>query len=227
MNKQIIKVLGFVASLTATIPAANAEVGMGADLVSRYVWRGTDFGDAPAVQPWISYTMGAIEVGAWSSWSISARSVAFDDDGNLGGVGGANENDLYVTYSTGLISVTLTDYFFPNAQESDFFSFSDGDEVHILELSAAYSSGPLSVMGAFNFSGDPDNSFYVEGSYELLAEDDMTVGLSVGAGNEVYAVDADPMIVAVGLNVTKGAYIASYILNPEAETTFLVFGRSF
>ncbi len=213
MSKQIIKLLGFVAALTTAVPAANAEVGMGADVVSRYVWRGTDFGNSASVQPFISYTMGAIEIGAWSSWAISA--------------GGANENDLYATYSAGPLSVTLTDYFFPTAQESDFFSFSDGDEEHVLEISAAYEMGALSVMGAFNFSGDPDNSFYVEGGYELLADDDMTVGLSVGAGNEVYAVDADPMIVAVGLNVTKGAYMASYILNPEAETTFLVFGRSF
>ena len=53
------------------------------------------------------------------------------------------------------------------------------------------------------------------------------MALTVGAGNEFYTVDADPMIVAVGLNVTKGAYMASYILNPEAESTFLVFGRSF
>ena len=213
MNKQIIKLLGFVAALTTAVPGANAEVGMGADVVSRYVWRGTDFGSSASVQPFISYTTGAIEIGAWSSWAISA--------------GGANENDLYATYSTGPLSVTLTDYFFPTAQESDFFSFSDGDEVHILEISAAYEMGALSVMGAFNFSGDPDNSFYLEGGYELMAEDDMTVGLSIGAGNEVYAVDADPMIVAVGLNVTKGVYMASYILNPEAETTFLVFGRSF
>ncbi len=213
MNKQIIKVLGLVAALTTAVPAVNAEVGMGADVVSRYVWRGTDFGNSASVQPFISYTMGAIEIGAWSSWAISA--------------GGANENDLYATYSSGPLSVTLTDYFFPTAQESDFFSFSDGDEVHLLEISAAYEMGALSVMGAFNFSGDPDNSFYLEGGYELMSEDDMTVGLSVGAGNEVYTVDADPMIVAIGLNVTKGAYMASYILNPEAETTFLVFGRSF
>ena len=213
MNKQIIKVLGFVAALTVAVPAANAEVGMGADVVSRYVWRGTDVGDSPAVQPSISYTMGAIEVGAWSSWSVSAS--------------GANENDLYVTYAAGPMSVTLTDYFFPNAAEADFFSFSDGDEVHVLEISAGYEMGALSVMGAFNFSGDPENSFYVEGGYSLLEEDDMTVALTVGAGNEAYAVDADPMIVAVGLNVTKGAYMASYILNPEAESTFLVFGRSF
>ena len=213
MNKQIVTVLGIVAALTAAAPAANAEVGIGADVMSRYVWRGTDFGNSASVQPWISYSKGAVEVGAWSSWAIST--------------GGANENDLYASYSAGPLSVALTDYFFPTAQESDFFSFSDGDEVHVLEISVAYEMGPLSVLGAFNFSGDPDNSFYVEGGYSLLEEGDMTVGLTVGAGNEVYTVDADPMIVAVGMNVTKGAYMASYILNPEAETTFLVFGRSF
>ena len=82
---------------------------MGADVVSRYVWRGTDVGDSPAVQPSISYTMGAIEVGAWSSWSVSAS--------------GANENDLYVTYAAGPMSVTLTVYFFPQRRRGRLLQF--------------------------------------------------------------------------------------------------------
>ena len=63
----------------SAVPAA-ADVGFGADVVSRYVWRGTDFGNAVSVRPGMSYSTGSVEGGAWSSWAING--------------GGANENDL-------------------------------------------------------------------------------------------------------------------------------------
>lgn len=215
--------------------AAPAEIGIGADVVSRYVWRGTDFGNAVSVQPGIAFSREAVEIGAWSSWAISG--------------GGANENDLYVSYSVGQVSVTVTDYYFPvgeppeseDEEEHDhptdideppgFFDYSD-DGAHTLEVSAAVDLGMASVMAAFNFRGDEDNSFWVEASIPLAAlSGDVEVGLTVGAGNGVYtndgAAEGDPMVASVSLDVSDGDYFASYILNPDSETSFLVFGRSF
>ena len=198
--------------------AAPAEIGIGADVVSRYVWRGTDFGNAVSVQPGIAFSREAVEIGAWSSWAISG--------------GGANENDLYVSYSVGQLSVTVTDYYFPVKAPGDFFNYSDEDGIHILEASAGVDLGMASVMAAFNFLGDDDNSFWVEASLPLAAlSGDVEVGLTVGAGNGVYtndgAAEGDPMVASVSLDVSDGDYFASYILNPDSETTFLVFGRSF
>ena len=34
------------------------------DVASRYVWRGTDFGNSPSAQPGISYTSGSQTLGA-------------------------------------------------------------------------------------------------------------------------------------------------------------------
>ncbi len=86
-----------------------------------------------------------------------------------------------------------TDYFFPAAAPADFFSFSDGDAVHILEAAASAKLGIASVLGAFNFSGDPENSFLVQASQplEALPSDDVEVGLTVGAGNGVYTTDTN------------------------------------
>lgn len=198
--------------------AAPAEIGIGADVVSRYVWRGTDFGNAVSVQPGIAFSKEAVEIGAWSSWAISG--------------GGANENDLYVSYSVGQVSVTVTDYYFPVKAPGDFFNYSDEDGIHILEASAGVDLGMASVMAAFNFLGDADNSFWVEASLPLAAlSGDVEVGLTVGAGNGVYtndgAAEGDPMVASVSLDVSDGDYFASYILNPDSETSFLVFGRSF
>ena len=208
--------------LTLAAVPADAGVGFGADVVNRYVWRGTDFGNAVSVQPGMSISSGNIEVGAWSSWAISD--------------GGANENDLYVSFSSGPIGITLTDYYFPGLTEDDmFFSYSDEDAVHVLEVSASLApdGAPLSALVAYNFSGDSDNSFWAEATYDLGEMEGTAVSVTAGLGNGVYTYepDEDPEdtidLVSVGLNMSKGDYFASYILNPNRESTFLVFGRSF
>ena len=56
-----------MATVAASAPA-TAEVGIGADVVSRYIFRGTDFGNAVTVQPGLTYSTDSFEIGAWSSW---------------------------------------------------------------------------------------------------------------------------------------------------------------
>ncbi len=86
-----------------------------------------------------------------------------------------------------------------------------------------------SVMGAFNFSGDSEDSFWVQASLplEALSSDDVEVDLTVGVGNGVYTTDTDPNLAQVSIDVSSGDYFARYILNPETEIIFLVFGTSF
>ena len=150
--------LAAVATVTASTPAI-AEIGIGADVVSRYIFRGTDFGNAVTVQPGIAYSVDmddrSLEIGAWSSWAIDGA--------------GANENDIYASFSVGPVGITVTDYFFPAAAPADFFSYSDGDAVHILEAAVSVDLGMASVMAAFNFSGDSEDSFWVEASLPLDA----------------------------------------------------------
>ena len=214
-------------ALTLAAVPADAGVGFGADVVNRYVWRGTDFGNAVSVQPGMSISHGNIEVGAWSSWAITD--------------GGANENDLYVSFSSGPVGITLTDYYFPGLTDDDsFFSYNnyskeelekdaEKSNPHILEVSAslALNGMPLSALAAFNVFGDPDDSFWVEATYDLGEMEETAVSVTAGFGNGVYTTDTDPALVSVGLNMSKGDYFASYILNPDKESSFLVFGRSF
>ena len=204
--------------------SAQAQLDFGADVVSRYIWRGTDFGDAVSAQPWISYSANGFEVGAWSSW-------AWDDPA-------ANENDLYVSYSTGLFGVAVTDYYFPAAPSFDdgdfgFFNLEDeGNGAHLVEASGSVATGPFSALvGVFLFN-DPDNSIYVEGAYEFLSKEDMTAGLVIGAGNGMYttepAGDDDSFnLVQVGITASKDRYFASYLINPDTEAAWLYFGVSF
>lgn len=201
--------------------AAQAEIGIGADVASRYVWRGSDFGDGVSVQPYVSYSTGPIEIGSWASYPISAAA-------------GANEINLYLTYS-GLIeglSVTVTDYYFPQSHpDGGFLEFSDGGGAHSVEISASFATGSISLMAGFFFLNDAveEDALYVEVGYDLgEVGDGVTAGLFVGAGNGQYTADGSSTIAPVnaGITLSNDEYSASYIINPDAETTFLVLGKS-
>ena len=196
---------------TAIFGTADAEVNVGADAYTRYVWRGSDIGDAVSVQPYMSYTQGNMEVGAWSAWSIT---------------GSANENDLYATYSTGPVALTVTDYYNPHP-DNHFLDYNSDTGAHILEAMASCNVGAVDVTGAFNFHGDADDSYYVEVGLpvSVLSDDASDVSLTLGVGNGAYVVERDPALVVLGLNFSRGDYAASYIVNPDSEQSYLVFGR--
>lgn len=205
--------------LAAGVSSSYAQFGLGADVVSRYVWRGTDFGNSAAVQPGIAYTAGAVEIGAWASWSV---------DGSPSG----NENDLYVTYNAGPVGITVTDYFFPSLGFTDdnFLDYGNDVGAHSLEAMISYGGEGFSLLGGYFFTGGDGikKSVYLEGSYDLpLPTDEIGASIVVGAGNEQYTTDTDFNLVVIGLSLSKESWFASYMINPEKETTFLVFGKSF
>jgi hypothetical protein len=216
MRKAKILSVSFMTVFTLLVlsTTSSAQFGIGADVVSRYIFRGTDFGNSASVQPSLTFVKSGFEIGAWGSYAITADGA------------GTNENDLYVSYSIGSASIVVTDYYFP--ETADFFNYKDSDGVHILEVGASYGLGPASLSAYYNFSGDSDNSFYTEIGYDVPYEiDDISVSLFAGFGNGVYTSDTDFNAVNIGLTVKKASWSASYILNPEAETNYLVFGKSF
>ena len=188
--------------LSATVPV-QAEVGLGADVVSRYIFRGTDFGNAATLQPSLSYSHGSLEIGAWSSWAITG--------------GDANENDLYATYSN------------PTAVGDEFFNFDADGGSHTLEIMGTVDLEAVSVTGAVNVHGDSDDSMYLEVALPLSGEwsEGADVSVAVGAGNGAYTTDTELALVVLSVTASKDSYSASYILNPDSELTFLVFGKSF
>ena len=212
----------FATALTAAVTApAQAEFGVGADAATRYIWRGLNLDDSFVIQPYLSYaTEAGIEIGAWSSWSLTSS--------------GANENDLYVSYSTGPVSITLSDYYFPNGGGTEFFDYSSDAKIHQLEAMVSFASGPLSVTGALIFLGWGDTTpFYAEVGYEFMSGDDVSAGLFAGfgldpgadkenSGTFYYTSSGDPALINVGVGVSMGDYSASYILNPDTEQSYLV-----
>ena len=194
-----------IMNLLLILSMLNGEVTIGADVVSRYVWTGTDFGNAAAVQPSIETTLGPVALGAWGSWSISPGPA--DASGN--------ECDLYASTTVGPVGLTLTDYFFPAYAGTDSLLNVD---IHVFEFSAGSDVGSVSVLAAANVSGDDDNSTYLELTYGAF---------SLGLGNGAYSTDGEFAPVSIGVSASRDNFSASYIINPDQETSFLVFGVNF
>ncbi len=217
--------------LNAQEENGSSPVSVGADLVSRFVWRGTDFGGSPSIQPYIEAEICGITIGAWGAYTINAP--------------GAQEADLYISYTIAdLVSVGFTDYFYPDDTPglTDYFS----DSTHVIEFNAGLSLGDFNLSANINLVNDDKNSLYFEAGYSFGF-----VELFVGAGNGGYTIetavpDYDPvtdpypgddfMIVNFGVSASKDIKItdsysiplsAKFIINPYTRTPFLVFGITF
>lgn len=121
---------------------------VGADLVSRYVWRGIQFGGfSPSIQPGASVAIGNLEIGAWGSYSI-------------GGANPYQEFDLYISYTLmdGMFSLSLNDYYFPDeTADYKYFRYDKDETGHIFEGSVSFNgteSFPVSFLLGVNFFGN-------------------------------------------------------------------------
>ena len=190
----------------------------GADVVSSYVWRGTQFGTGPHIQPWMELGSGAFTGGIWGSFQTN--SLALDS---------GNELDLWVSYDFGPLALTVTNYSFPDSNGTySAGGVFDGD----MEVSGSTSIGSFDLtVGYFTAL----ESLYIEAGFPIGP-----IGLAVGYGSDgpgttTYA-GGDSGIVNISLSGEKeiklsDAYslpvFGSFIFNPDADAAFLVFGVSF
>ena len=217
---------------TAFMGTAEAQsVALGTELVSRYVWRGTDFGESVSVQPSLSIEVTGLELGTWASYSVSPNGSA------------ANEIDTWIGYAIstrnfGSISFGTTDYYFPSSEGSDFFDVSgNGSGSHMVESFIEYTGPrklPASFFAAVFVHNDPDNSLYLEASIPVQL-DGVEVGFSAGAvAKESTLYQADGFeIVKLGLSATKELALSDtfslpvtvrYILNAHLEKSYVIAG---
>jgi hypothetical protein len=196
---------------------AHAQVDITTSVMSRYNWRGTDFGNSPSIQPTFSYTKGAFSIGAWGAYATN---------GNAAGT----EIDLYATYAVGDFTLMVTDYTFPDAGAGAFLD-ADGQFVEV-GVSYASESFPLTAfVGAFVLNDD-ENSVYAELGYSLG-----DVGLFLGMtpqGTPMYGTSkagivntgfsySKPLVISESLTVSLSS---KFIVNPYAKNGFLLFGFS-
>jgi hypothetical protein len=215
------KFLGVMAALALFALPALAEVGVGVDAVSKYVWRGTAVGSGVAIQPSVDlglssegglFAEGSTTLGLWGSYSLVD---AVNDEINI-----ALSQDL------GFATLSVTDYYFPGAAGTgagnSFFEFAD-DGGHALEVGVSVDVANASLFVGRFVSGAAKDDTYAELSYPL--SDDLSLVLGVGDG--ALAAGGDFALVNAGLAVTgDSGYGASFTVNPDAETAFLVVSKS-
>ena len=239
----------FAALMPLSISAQDSskvKFNSGADIMSRYVWRGTDFGASPSIQPAISLTGFNFTFGVWGAFAINNFSQA-------------QETDLFLTYTLkDKVDFTITDYFFPNETPgafNNYFEYNDTLTGHIFEGTIKWKGTeklPLSLLVAANVYGADTRhadgkmfySTYVElcysgtcksADYDLFAgftpnkptDNDKLSGITRGFyGNTMGFVN-------LGIKVKKEVKITndftlplstSFVVNPMAENVFLVFG---
>ena len=188
----------------------------GADIVSSYVWRGTQFGSGAHIQPYMELGSGNLTGGVWGSFPTSAN-------------GGGNELDLWVSYDFGPLALTVTNYTFPG----EGGAYANGEGLFngdYTELAAS-----TSIMGVDLSAGyfTKVEALYVELGFSTGAVD-IAIGYGDDQGTAWYA-DGASGIVNMSFSGSKDISITenyslpvfgSFVLNPEAETAFLVFGIS-
>ena len=216
--------LAFAALFFTTFGTQKVEAqDFGADVASSYVWRGTQFGNGPHVQPWMSLGYGNLELGAWGSVPLTAGD-------------GGTELDLYVSYDLGPLALTVTNYTFPNTSPVSKGAYVDGEglfEGDYLEVSGSGSVGPIDLtVGYFTEL----EALYIEAGFSVGVVD---VALGYGSDKDeetTWYANGGSGLVNVSLGGSKDIKITddyslpvfgSLIYNPDAETAFLVFGMSF
>ena len=147
---------------------ASSPFSVSADLSSRYIWRGLNLGgSSPSIQPGIEYGFGSenhsFAIGAWGAYSLS-------------GTQQGQEADLFLSYTfKELLSITVTDYYFPDEAVGvhDYFNYNGGQTGHLLEAAIGFAGTekiPFSVMFAMNVWGD-DSQKYEEQSGAMVITD--------------------------------------------------------
>ena len=210
-----------------------SHINVSSDFVSRYIWRGLDFGSGPSIQPTFEYAHKCgLTVGYW---------------GAVNTTGTYNETDFYLKYKIKGFSIIATDYFFPvsnipTLSSQRFFNFDNATTGHVVEGSLQWdgpANFPLTVLwGTFvygndrNADGKSNYSSYGEISYAFnckAGQVSPVVGFTPQKG--LYGNGAG--IVNIGISGKKDVKItdkyslpikASIITNPQASNIYFVFG---
>ncbi|HAF31279.1 MAG TPA: hypothetical protein DCG75_19755 [Bacteroidales bacterium] len=182
------------------IATEESPWSVGADFVSRYIWRGVNLGgSSPSIQPYMEFDFGsdnhAFTIGAWGAYSISGTQTG-------------QEADLYVSYTVKeMFSLTVTDYFFPDETvgRNKYFNYNmDWDKInsgekaqtgHVLEAAISFNGTekiPVSLMFAMNIWGADSQKFKEEAGV-MVPQDKIVMSkyLELGYSTEVKGVAID------------------------------------
>jgi hypothetical protein len=207
----------------------GAQVTVGADLVSSYVWRGV-YQTGVSVQPGLTLSCNGFSLGAWGSTDFSTA---------------AKEFDLVLGFEAGGFGIGLTDYWWAG-EGNPYGHYRDA---HFLEGSVSYTFGesfPLSLSWntMLGLDGDKDAegkrqySTYIGAGYDFNVNGvAFTAGIGLTpwtgiyhrAGSGGFDVASVSIKAAKGLKVTDSFTLPIFveaIVAPNQDNVFLILGIS-
>ncbi len=143
---------------------ANSFFSASTKITNTHMWRGFKSGNAPCVEPTITYKNNGFSFSAWAAY-------AFDNS--------YKEVDIYVTYDYKYFQVGLYDYYCPSAgvTTNEFTDFVTADTKHIYEVQLNFMGHkyfPVNVITSCFVGGDDKDgnnqqlySSYIEVNYDF------------------------------------------------------------
>lgn len=243
-SRIIFVLLAFLFS--SQIKAQNLSLDVNADVVSRYIWRGINVNDQPNIQPAITLGYSGFYLGIWGSYGLTHQNPADQYYST------SQEIDTWVSYSVQLnngmnIGAVVTDYYFPNGgiRIGNFNNYDNasGPGAHTIEAGINFTGPeifPLSLSGYVNVYNDKGNNVYLQADYGVDINE-TSLGFLLGAStgsrdNPAYYGTEKFNVINIGINASRVIKITkdfslpvfcSYILNPRAEISYLIFGITF
>ncbi|GAB4455076.1 MAG: hypothetical protein Fur0028_10320 [Bacteroidales bacterium] len=217
-------IIVFILLISQTISAQNDsstfQLKVNVDIASRYIWRGCDYFNSPAIQlDMEAVYKNKIGMGAWGSISFAQQPI--------------QENNFFVFANIGHFSVYVYDYFFMNqSNDNHYFNYNDKQTGHTLSTDVSYTISekiPLTFLASYNFWGnDTLHSNYIELSYSLKKQ---PIKLFCGATFDKGWYGNGPGVVNTGIQFSRSIKITNEfdlpldiqcIINPQKENIFIV-----
>ena len=140
---------------TTMVAQEQVEAQLSADVVSTYVWRGMDLGNA-SLQPTLGVAWKGLSLSAWGSVGI-ARAEDM------------KELDLTLQYTTGGLTLGVVDYWNDTADKRYLYYQAHGTG-HAFEGFVGYDFGPLSLSWQTIFAGNDGKNNQDKRAYSSYAE---------------------------------------------------------
>lgn len=196
--------------------AANAqetvETTISADVVSKYIWRGTECGKG-AIQPTLGVAYKGLSLAAWGSYGI----VESND---------TEELDLTLSYTTGGLTIGVTDYWFSGG-DNRYFLYDAHKTAHVFEANVGYDFGVASVNWYTNFAGADGLNKDGERAYSSYAE--IAAPFKLGGCDWEAAIGVVPFATSsydtTGFAVTNMSLKATYDVKVTPTFTLPVFAQ--
>lgn len=158
--KRLFSVVPLMAAMFVMPSMASAqdkvEASVSADLVSNFIWRGMKIGDA-AIQPCFTLGYKGFSFEAWGSYGLTSQ-----DD--------TKEVDLTLSYTTGGLTVGVTDVYVEDDAYPNYFQYATHKTGHTFEANVGYDFDLFSVNAYAIFAGNDFKADEEKNNYSTYVE---------------------------------------------------------